>query len=111
MVTIPSPLFCTSPDPCSCVGGGIEEIYVAFCKEQELTNNVTNSSTKINAQGEYQSLFAFLGKDSATVLVSLGVIILTGLGFWAARMSMSLTSAERRRREVEAQNKQIRKEM
>ena len=117
MVTIPTPLFCGSNDPCSCVGGGIEEIYTKFCKGQEPTKNITNSSAKAvganitAAQNEYQSLFAFLGEDITTVMVSLAVIMLTGSVFIVVRMSARATMAEKRRLHVEAQNAKIRKEL
>ena len=117
MVTIPTALFCSSPDPCSCVGGGIEEIYTEFCTQQEPLGNITNSSAKAlranitAAKSKYQSLFAFLGEDSTTLMVSLGVVIITGVLFITARMSIRVTIAEKRRREAEVQNAKIRKEL
>ena len=117
MATIPTPLFCSSPDPCSCVGGGIEEIYTEFCIGQDSLGNITNSSAKAlranitAAKSKYQSLFAFLGNDSTTVVVSLGVVIITGVLFITARMSIRVTMAEKRRQEAEAQNAKIRKEL
>ena len=63
------------------------------------------------AESEYQSLFAFLGEDSTTVMVSLGVVIITGVGFMTARMSMRVTMAERRQMQVEQANIRIRKEL
>ena len=117
MATIPTPLFCSSPDPCSCVGGGIEEMYTEFCTQKEPLGNITNSSAKVfranitAAKTKYQSLFAFLGEDSTTVMVSLGVIIITGVLFITARMSARVNIAEKRRQEAEAQNAKIRKEL
>ena len=117
MVTIPTPLFCSSPDPCSCVGGGIEEIYTEFCTQQEPLGNITNSSAKAlranitAAKTKYESLFAFLGEDSTTLMVSVGVVIMTGVLFITARMSIRVTMAEKRRQEAEAQNAKIRKEL
>ena len=117
MATIPTPLFCSSPDPCSCVGGGIEEIFTEFCTGQEPLGNITNSSAKAlranitAAKTKYQSLFAFLDKDGTTVMVSLGVVLITGVLFITARMSIRVTIAEKRRREAEAQHAKIKKEL
>ena len=93
-------------------------MYTEFCTGQESLGNITNSSGKAliranitAAKTKYQSLFAFLGEDSTTVMVSLGVVIITGVLFITARMSVRVTMAEKRQRDVEAQNAKIRKEL
>ena len=92
-------------------------MYIEFCKRQESLGNITNSSAKAlrenitAAKSKYQSLFAFLGEDSTTLMVSVGVVFMTGVLFITARMSIRVTMAEKRQQEAEAQNAKIRKEL
>ena len=119
MVTIPTPIFCRSIDPCSCEGGGFE-LYEPLCavaaaEAKGLNKTDTNASktaSRINTtqvQNEYVSLFDFLGNDTTTVLVSVGVIIIIGVTFTLARLLLGLrratAAAQREREEAENANK------
>ena len=127
MVTIPTPIFCESPDPCSCTGGGFE-LYEPICaaaaaaREATKTNttNSTNTTLKINninitqVQNEYVSLFDFLGNDTTTVLVSVGVVVIIGVVFALVRLLMGLqraneekTKAQREQAEGEQQRLEL----
>ena len=119
MVTIPTPIFCESPDPCSCTGGGFE-LYEPICaaaaaaREVIMKNatNSTNATLKTNSvnitkvQNEYAPLFEFLGNDTTTVLVSIGVVVLIGVGFALVRLLLGLrrATAETQREREEAAN-------
>ena len=105
MVTIPTPIFCASPDPCSCIGGGFD-LYTPICDEiaaakgRNSTANSTTSLKSINmtaARGQYSTLFDFLGKDMTTVFVSIGVIIIIGVVFALLRLLRGMRKAEKDR--------------
>ena len=138
MATIPTPIFCSSPDPCSCEGGGFA-LYKPLCaaaaavaREANNKMNTTNNSNNTNAsvsttasginmtriQNEYVSLFAFLGNDTATVLVSIGVVVVIGITFALVRLFLGLRRAnddkykvELQRRELLDRNRQIQSEL
>ena len=114
MMTVPTPIFCVSPDPCSCTGGGFE-LYEPICAAHKTNNpsiNNTNAtlgktSTNItNIENEYGSLFDFLGDDTTTVLVSVGVVVLIGVVFALVRLLLGLrtATAEAQRERAEAEN-------
>ena len=81
MATIPTIIFCDSPDPCSCVGGGFY-LYAPLCEARDgrgdslntttgnSHNNVTLSTNITLLQNEYGSILSFLGEDSTAVVVS-----------------------------------------
>ena len=116
MVTIPTPIFCESPDPCSCTGGGFE-LYEPICaaaaaaREAIKTNttNSTNTTLKINninitqVQNEYVSLFDFLGNDTTTVLVSVGVVVIIGVTFALVRLLTGLRKAKEQKKALEVE--------
>ena len=80
MATVPTPIFCTSPHPCSCKGGGFD-LYESFCEaaargNETAVNGTSNSSTLPTSTGnitaakaEYEPLFSFLGKDAPTFVL------------------------------------------
>ena len=116
MVTIPTPIFCSSPDPCSCEGGGFE-LYKPLCAVaaaaaaakglNETDANASKTAPSINTtevQNEYVSLFDFLGDDTTTVLVSVGVVVIIGVTFALLRLLLGLQRANKEK--VMAQRKQ-----
>ena len=125
MLTIPTPIFCESLDPCSCTGGGFE-LYEPICaaaaaaREAIKTNTTTNTTLKTSnmnitrLQSEYVSLFDFLGNDTATVLVSVGVVVIIGVTFALLRLLMGLqranegkAKAQREQEETEQQRLEL----
>ena len=115
MVTIPTPIFCKSPDPCSCTGGGFE-LYDAVCAEGKRTNasinTTSNASLETNTNAasveyEYASLFDFLGNDTATVLVSVGVIFIIGAAFVIMRLLVGVRRANKEKAEAQKRNSEI----
>ena len=75
MVTIPTPMFCSSTHPCSCTGGGFE-LYDEFCRQAEHKSNgsadsnfTTHSTNLTAAKNEFASVFVgiifvfMLGRD------------------------------------------------
>ena len=106
MATIPTPIFCSSSDPCSCEGGGFE-LYAPLCaaaaasaaggvNTSNVSNNISNVSNEMKlteVENEYVSLFDFLGEDTTTVLVSVGVVIIIGVIFALVRLLMNLRRA------------------
>ena len=119
MVTIPTPIFCESPDPCSCTGGGFE-LYGPICVAAAAARgfNTTNANASktvpgINvtaAQNEYVSLFDFLGNDTTTVLVSAGVFVAIGATFTLFRLINGLNKATEAQNALEKEKEERRTE-
>ena len=124
MVTIPTPIFCSSPDPCSCEGGGFE-LYEPLCAAaaaaaaakglNETDANASKTAPSINTtevQNEYVSLFDFLGDDTTTVLVSVGVVVIIGVTFALLRLLLGLQKANKeklmaQRKQEEAEQREL----
>ena len=117
--TLPSPFFCTSEhDPCSC-NGGVFTILETFCNARgssdalsdsdsgsnetasTATSNTTLGSIKASAKKTYVGILESLEESSAVVLVSIAVIVVVSLVFFAARSQIIAAYAEKKREEVE----------
>ena len=55
--SIPTPLFCATSDPCSCVGGGFE-IYSKLCqaKQQDPSTNTSSNRSSVSSTGNATEL-------------------------------------------------------
>ena len=117
MATIPTPIFCTSPDPCDCSGGGFD-IYTSFCTASAMSKNTSANVTAAMrkamennvtaARDEFSSLFIFLDDtgSTSTILVSAAVIVVIGLTSVIVRMNLTLSKELEARSDLEKQNKE-----
>ena len=99
--TVPTVVFCQSPDPCSCSGGGFE-IFAEFCQNETASANVT----KI-AKEEFGSVFEALDDDINTILASLVVTIIVVLVFAVAFQFNRADAARKERDEVEERRREL----
>ena len=85
MSTAPTKIFCASPDPCSCQGGGFD-LYTPLCRvrdgklddEGNSSKAMTFNSTLTNVtylEKEYVSLWLFFGEDTAPLVVSAALLV------------------------------------
>ena len=118
--TLPSPFFCTSEhDPCSC-NGGVFTILKTFCDASSsdalsdsdsgsnktastATSNTTLGSIKSSAKNAYVGILEALDESSTVVLVSIAVIVIVSLVFFAARSQLIASKATKRKEAIQSQ--------
>ena len=118
--SVPSPLYCTSTDPCSCQGAGFG-IYEPFCQaisntnstnftgnyysnnnnnnNQSLKNNSVSNVTylqsiKSKAQDEYVNISDALGDTLNSLPITLSVLIITAFVFLVSKLYAKIRSAK-----------------